>query len=220
MTEIPIHHEIVDSFIVFEGLDGAGTTTQAKRLVEFLNRTKVPAEFTCEPTSFLTGITIRSLLNGPEHVEPDTMAYLFAADRNEHLNRPGTGIRALLGERKTVVCDRYLFSSLAYQGTTTGDTLVGFLNERFPLPRHLVFLDVSPEVAETRRSARGAGDIYENLAFQQEVFHAYKTVLDHFTGSGMEIHRINGNSDEDTVFGALLAALSLNNPELPERECR
>lgn len=199
---------VLTSFIVFEGLDGSGTTTQANRLVEFLKSRGERALFTCEPSTFLTGKTIRNLLNGPEYAQPATMAHLFAADRNEHIYRPDTGILSLLSRGYIVVSDRFLFSSLAYQGVITDPVLVNALNGAFPLPEHLIYIDLEPEVAERRMVSRGEGDIYENLPFQRKVHDAYKEVLDRFVDTAMKIHRVEGTVDPDSVFLQIKKALN------------
>lgn len=124
----------LQGFIVFEGLDGAGTTTQARRIVDWINATGTPAEFTWEPTDMPTGRLIRDVLSDAGPVEPWTLALLFAADRHEHVYRPNSGILARLSRGIRVVSDRYLFSSLAYQGAYAQATAVEALNSGFPLP--------------------------------------------------------------------------------------
>lgn len=112
---------ILRNFIVFEGIDGAGTSTQLKLLKE-----KKGTEnflFTCEPTSSATGKFLRQMLKGDVAVKNETAAYLFAADRNEHINgclqieekNLITGVKEACQKGNIVISDRYLFSSLAYQ---------------------------------------------------------------------------------------------------------
>ncbi len=199
--------QIIPRFIAFEGLDGSGTTTQAKRLVERLEQAGAAAVYTYEPSAFLPGATIRRLLAREEPVHPTTMAFLYAADRNEHLFRDKTGVVALLERGKSVVTDRYLFSSLAYQGSEADREFVRTLNERFPLPEHLVYLDVDPDTAIRRTVQRGEADIYENLNVQRRVAAAYEAVLDEFSGSGMAVHRIDGNAGQDEVFASIWRAI-------------
>ena len=109
----------VTRLIVLEGLDGAGTTTQAKRLVEHLRTRGGKAHLTREPSDGPIGRLIREMLTG-EHAIPgqpiaqSTFGLLFAADRLDHLQRE---VEPQLAAGATVVSDRWYHSSLAYQGT-------------------------------------------------------------------------------------------------------
>ncbi|TVR66043.1 MAG: dTMP kinase [Spirochaetaceae bacterium] len=209
--------EVLPGFIVFEGLDGAGTTTQARALADHLGRSG-SAEFTFEPTSFATGRVIRTLLKGPEFARWETLALLFAADRNEHLNRPGTGIRARLDAGFTVVSDRYLFSSLAYQGAFADPRFVEQLNASFPLPRHLFFIDTPLDEAHRRIAKRlhmdpEGGDSLEVRSVQSQVAPRYREVIDSFARGPearaglMSVHHIDGSRSAEDVFRAILEAL-------------
>lgn len=212
--------EVLPGFIVFEGVDGSGTTTQARRLVDYLNGTAdVTAEFTFEPTDFATGKVIRTLLKGPEFAQWETLALLFAADRNEHLERPDSGIRARLAAGYTVVSDRYLFSSLAYQGAFADPDLVDRLNASFPLPQHCFFIDTPLDEAyrrmrSRRRNTVDTGDSLEESPVQERVARRYRTVIDRFSrapearSGAMQIHRIDGSPSEDQVFQAIVDALA------------
>lgn len=135
-------------FIVIEGVDGSGTTTQAKRLVETLG---ADAVFTCEPTDGKIGKLLRQALAAKDYVDPRTLALLFAADRRMHEFEIRDWMRAGL----TVVSDRYLLSSWVYQGLDLPLTWVRTLNEDVLVPTLTVLLDVDPLVAAARRAARG-----------------------------------------------------------------
>ncbi|OPY44919.1 MAG: putative thymidylate kinase [Methanoregulaceae archaeon PtaU1.Bin222] len=183
--------EILRKFIVLEGLDGAGTTTQSRLLLERLRSEGFLASSTCEPTSGPIGKAIRSFLKGSESFVPSTAAYLFAADRNEHVfGKDGIAERTAKGE--TVVSDRYFFSSLAYQAVDCDYVLVESLNSRFPLPEFLFFLEVPPEVAEGRMASRETREVYERLDFQQKVRDNYRKVLSGFGLSPMRILVVDG----------------------------
>ncbi len=106
-------------FIVFEGLDGAGTTTQLHLLEKNLKEAGVTVFATAEPTDSAIGRLIRSVLRKEISVEPKTLAMLYATDRYEHLYGKG-GIIEHLDAGDTVICDRYLYSSIAYQSITCG----------------------------------------------------------------------------------------------------
>ena len=165
---------VLKNFIVFEGIDGAGTSTQIKRIVES-NPEKYVA--TAEPTSGPTGKFLRRMLAGEFHVDEKTNAYLFAADRCEHIFGKG-GVKELCESGKVVVSDRYFFSSLAYQSVSCGLELPMLLNSPFPLPEYLFFFEINPEISLGRVNARnGQKEIYENLDAQKKIAALYEKVI-------------------------------------------
>tara|TARA_B100000614_G_scaffold91619_1_gene82830 strand:+ start:865 stop:1506 length:642 start_codon:yes stop_codon:yes gene_type:complete len=211
MLTLTWDNPILPGFVVFEGLDGAGTTTQAHRLVTCLRSRGVAAEFTCEPTDYLTGRTIRALLTGPERATPWTLAMLFAADRHEHLERPESGILARLATGATVISDRYLFSSIAYQGAFCDGAAVERLNGAFPLPEHLVFVDTPQDEASRRLAHRVVRDSLEQDDVQRLVAARYRGVIDAFDErTEVRVHRVDGRDDPDSVFAAIRSALNLD----------
>ena len=148
---------VLKNFIVFEGIDGAGTSTQIKKLVE-----KDPGKYiaTAEPTGGATGKFLRQMLAGEFKVDERTNAYLFAADRCEHIFGKG-GVQELCNSGKIVVSDRYFFSSLAYQSVSCGLELPMLLNSPFPLPEYLFFFEINPEISLARVNKRnGQKEIY------------------------------------------------------------
>jgi dTMP kinase len=168
--------EIIPNFVVFEGGDGSGTTTQLSILKEKLINSQKPVFFpTFEPTNSQTGRLIRSALKKEITVTPETLCYLFAADRNEHLYGEN-GILSHAGE--LVVCDRYVISSLVYQGIECGDELPKTLNSRFPFPEITIFLDIKPYAALERMKNRSSLEIYERLDFQEKVYKKYVSALE------------------------------------------
>ena len=102
-------------FITLEGIDGVGKTTQARLLVEYLLQQGYDVVHTFEPGGTSLGQAIRKLLLDPENhqLEPVTEILLYAADRAQHVAEV---IRPALAEGKVVVCERYIDSSVAYQG--------------------------------------------------------------------------------------------------------
>ncbi len=190
--------EVLDSFIVLEGLDGAGTTTQASLLTERLERAGHRVSATSEPTRGNIGRLIRDVLAGRIETTPEALAMLYAADRHEHLYDAAHGITRAL-EDGWVVCDRYLFSSLAYQTVQCDYSLVYELNRRFPLPKHLVYIDVSPEITEDRRRDRPVAEIFENLEFQRAVYERYAQAIDDFSGGAMQVHILDGSASPQHI---------------------
>lgn len=169
---------ILEKFVVFEGIDGAGTSTQMRLLAERDSGKKIA--FTAEPTERPTGKFLRQILAGNEKVSSQTAAYLFAADRAEHLWGQG-GIVDQTKNGLTVVSDRYLFSNLAYQGVTCGEDLPKTLNSPFPLPQLLFFFDISAQKSLERVEKRGeAKEIYENEKFLSDTASRYRAIIDQY----------------------------------------
>jgi len=198
--------EILNNFVVFEGIDGSGTTTQLNLLSDFFrdkrNKLSLPIMHkTFEPTDSSIGKLIRSVLKKETVIRSETIAMLFAADRNEHLyETDGIVDRCKRGE--IVVSDRYTLSSLVYQGILCGNTLPARLNEEFPYPELIVFFDLAPEIAAERRSGRdgmNSPEIYEYLDFQVQVRRQYKALLPTLLEKGVMIETINAAPPPDEV---------------------
>jgi dTMP kinase len=187
--------EIIKNFIVFEGLDGAGTTTQANLLEKKYELNNLPCINSCEPTKGFIGLAIRKVLSGNTKVAPGTIAKLFVSDRHEHLYNPEEGIISLCKTGKKVISDRYLFSSLAYQSLEYGFNNVMELNKSFPLPEHLFFLDVTPEICQKRLSSRDQLEIYEDHNLQDNILKNYKLSIEIYSNTNMKIHILNGTLD-------------------------
>lgn len=106
-------------FLVFEGLDGAGSTTQMGLIGDWFHALGIPTVLTAEPSPTAIGEHIRHVLRSEPWADDvswaEHMALLFSADRAQHLFSPGPGIQAALQRADWVLCDRYLVSSLAYQ---------------------------------------------------------------------------------------------------------
>jgi len=137
------------AFIVIEGIDGAGSTTQTKLLVDWLRRKGIDAIATKEPTSGDIGQLIRRYLSNPLS-SALVDALLFAADRIEHVDNL---IKPLLRQGKVVVSDRYVESSIAYQSCSGVDEGWLILINKFAIPPDLtIILDISPAIALKRKS--------------------------------------------------------------------
>jgi len=177
-------------------------------LAERFAREGRPHAATCEPTDGPIGGLIRSILARGEPALPRTVALLFAADRNEHVNAAGTGIAARAKRGETVVCDRYLFSSLAYQSVDCGLEYVRELNAGFPLPQCLVFLDTPVEVCQERLSRRGKPELYDGSSFQARVRENYLRAIDMFPGTGMRVAVLDGDRPAGIIHGELWKIVS------------
>lgn len=158
--------------IVFEGLDGSGKTTQAFMLVEALNRRGVKAEYTCEPTYGRVGDLIRLHVSKLKSRKPVYEALLFAADRYEHISKE---VMPKLRKGVIVVSDRYVYSSLAYQGAG-GLSLEWLKSVNFfaPKPDLTIYLDVPADEALARKHrSTFRRTIFEDLEFQSKVRDIY-----------------------------------------------
>lgn len=193
--------------IVIEGLDGAGTTTQTRRLVEHLNQHGTRAHATREPSDGPVGKLIREMLTGHhaidgQKISQSTFGLLFAADRLDHIQRE---VDPAIAAGITVVSDRWYHSSLAYQGTGADRDWIATLNARARKPDLTLFLHVRPEVAAARRAAaRRQEELFEQLQMQIEVDAGYKATIAELAAQGERIETLDGEQTEDQVFDAIL----------------
>jgi len=201
----------LNNFIVLEGIDGSGTTTQMHRLSSLLEKNGIPCMLTAEPTSRPEGVLIRRILRGEIEAEPGTVAHLFAADRHQHLYGSG-GILEAVRLGKIVLCDRYALSSLAYQGITCGPDLPALLNSGFPPPGLTLFFRVDPETAMGRVNIRmehtsNQLEIYEKLHIQKQVSASYEAVLATAQAKGWNIAFIDAEKPADDVARQVYSVL-------------
>ena len=187
---------ILPNFIVFEGIDGSGTTSQIRLLRERFEAEKKenPAFFTQEPTTSPIGSLIRSALQGSFKLAPETMTRLFAADRCEHIYGI-KGILEQLQDGRVVISDRYIFSSLAYQSAAGAADLAIHQNSSFPLPEFLFFFDLPVDISMSRVMERSnLLEIYEEKSFQYKVQREYKKIIDEYRIKEPEMNIISINA--------------------------
>jgi dTMP kinase len=188
------------AFICIEGLDGCGKTTQAKLLASKLKKSH-NALYTAEPSSGQVGNYIRECcLYGEKRLSTVVEALLFAADRVEHVENE---ILPALNEGRLVVSDRYVYSSLAYQGAA-GLSLewIEQVNTHSLEPDLAVFIDVDPQTVMLRLKPQRS--VMEDLETQKKVRDVYLK----FVERG-DLVRLDGNRAMDEVAEAL-SALVLN----------
>jgi dTMP kinase len=183
-------------FICIEGLDGSGKTTQAKLLVKKLKKTH-DAIYTSEPSQGLIGNLIRkSYLYAKNRLSPYVEALLFAADRIEHVENE---IFPALNKGQVVISDRYVFSSLAYQGA--GEVNLDWIqtiNRNALLPDLAIFLDVDPEKVYYRLNSEKS--VMENLETQRKVREIYLKFVE-----DKKLILINGNNSKINVAKELFS---------------
>jgi dTMP kinase len=198
-------------FVVFEGLDGSGKTTQMARIQKRLTRMGIDAVATCEPTEGPVGILIRQMLAGRIVTDPRTLAALFAADRTDHLVTPDTGVKALMEKGRTVLCDRYYFSSYAYHAKDMDLAWVitlNAVNAQILKPDLTLFIDVAPNTCLERiRAGRTHLDLFEKIDILTRVrdnyFAAFERLKDQET-----VKVVDGNASEDEVEQAIWYGIS------------
>ncbi len=139
-------------FVAIEGIDGAGLTTQTKILADRISSIGREVLMTKEPTPGPIGQVIRKVLSGEIEHEPCVLALLFAADRAYHFS---TEILPALLKRKIVISDRYVLSSLAYQGLFLPISWVKEINSCAPPPDICILIDVDESTARERMVRRG-----------------------------------------------------------------
>ena len=198
-------------FIVFEGIDGSGKTTQCRLLAERLEAEGKKVYLTAEPTELPSGKKLREALGGKEKLSECEMAVMFVRDRIAHNIDAEAGIAAKLEEGYYVICDRYYYSTLAYQGHSTDYEWVRGMNLFCPeirRPDICVYLDLLPtQSLERIRAGRESRDIYETEEILGRVRDKFLTVLDDL-GRTENIKRIDAYRQISEIAEDIYAAVS------------
>ena len=193
-------------FLVLEGLDGSGKTTQLVRLAERLRGLGETVHETREPTAGPVGELLRRILKGEVPADPWTIAALFAADRLDHLSNARDGLKAKREAGVTILCDRYYFSSYAYHSAHVPLEWVLQLNApcaRTLRPDLSVFLDLPPEKCVSRLlSSRPQLELYENLENMRAVRDRFLAAFDRLRDDE-RVAVVDGDQDPDAVAGAI-----------------
>lgn len=193
-------------FVVFEGIDGSGKTTQVELLCKRLASTGFRIHTTCEPTDGPVGRLIRRMLSGSLQADQRTIASLFAADRTEHLMDPETGIRQMVDTGTIVVCDRYYFSSYAYHSQYMDMEWViqaNRLNADILKPDITLFIDVDPQICLKRlQTTRKHLEIYEKIDIMKQVRANYLAAFNRLAHQE-HVVVIDGNNSVDNIAKAV-----------------
>lgn len=166
-------------FIVIEGLDGSGSSTQIFRVADFLKENGKKIHITKEPTNNLIGGLIRGQLSGDWKSSPECLQLLFAADRAHHLEKE---IIPLLKKGITVVSDRYFFSTVAFGSAEIKDRkwLIN-INDRFIFPDLTILIKVSPEICVKRmRESRFKVELFEERKKLEKTWRGYEKLAKEF----------------------------------------
>ncbi len=173
--------------IVFEGLDGSGKGTQTALLLQYVQKLGRRVCLTAEPTASSTGGIIRDALGGFTKRDAYELSALFMADRVFHNVNPKNGIKQYLEKGIDVICDRYYYSSFAYQGIDADLDWVMQINlgcKEITKPDLCIFLDVDIESCDERiDSSRLDREIYENKETQKRIRERFFEVFKRLSGS-------------------------------------
>jgi len=188
-------------FIVFEGLDGSGQSTQAKLLKDYLEKERnFSVVLTKEPTDKSPiGELIRKILKKEISVSPLTLQLLFCADRSEHLEKV---IKPALEKNQWVISDRYFYSTIAYGSLNLNLEWLIKLNEQFLIPDIVFLLKVRPEICLQRIDKnRGQRQFFEEEKKLEKVWQAYEILSQKFSNI---IKVIDGEKSVEEVYQEII----------------
>jgi len=188
-------------FIVFEGIDGCGKSTQARMLADFFVKNNIPFILTQEPSDSKYGKKIRQLLS-QENPDPDKLLEYFVSDRKWHVDNV---IRPSLSKGFVVVCDRYYHSTFAYQSIHHGIGKILSLHKDILTPDIVIIFDIPPEMALKRTNTN---EYFEKLDFLKKVYRNYKDLKVILKGENIVYLDIKEKSVEE-VFKEVLSVLGL-----------
>jgi dTMP kinase len=204
-------------FIVFEGLDGSGQTTQANLLTKWImEKRSQSAYYTKEPSDGPIGLMLRLFLSRRLYCAPDngngnprrpdetTMALCFAADRADHIHNE---ISPKLKDGVHVIADRYYHSSLAYQSVEAELAWIREINRNIIRPDLTLFLDVPPAICMKRMQSRWKVELYEDLDNLEKVRNNFLLTIENSKVEGERIEVINGHQSPKDVHRDIVQAV-------------
>lgn len=194
------HHK--ELFITFEGIDGSGKSSQINLLKEKLIQHHHKVHQTCEPTTGPIGRMIRDIFIGKMKGDHHTIAGLFVADRLHHILNKEDGILHHMANGNTVLTDRYVFSSYAYQGAHVDLDWVIAANaesQRILQPDLHVFLDISVDTAMDRlEKGREYMELFETRENLEKVRRTYYDILERFKDD-QDILIVDGTQSQEVI---------------------
>ena len=198
-------------FIVLEGIDGSGTSTQSELLKEYFISQGEKAVISPEPSSGIIGNLIRQalkkriLFTKDADLFDEQMAYLFAADRHDHLYNDVDGVFKLINDGFHVISTRYYFSSLSYNCQTPEQfNFVSKLNHKFPNPDLAIYLDISPEVSLSRIKDRSLKEVYETKNKLSKVRKNYQNIFANYIDN---LLIIDGTEDKTEISHKIISKI-------------
>lgn len=188
-------------FIAIEGLDGAGLSTHAGLLNEYLIKKGKKTFLTKEPTNGLIGGLVKAALKKEWSANNLALQTLLVADRAQHL---GSEIEPVLKKNVIVICDRYMLSSIAYGSLDIPLQHLKQLNSMFRKPDITIILDVHPKIAMERlKTSRYSVEMFETEQYLTQVRKNYLSLKNFFTNTFV----IDANNPVDQVFKDILKSV-------------
>jgi len=182
-------------FIVFEGIDKSGKETQAKMLHDYLHGKGIPVIYTEEPSpKNVIGRTIKKwLVRQATITSGEAVTLLYTADRYEHLKNV---IIPALNAGKNVICDRYFYSTIAYESAIFGvdKEWIRLLHKNVRRPDVVIFIDIDPEIS-LKRERSSPNDRLEKVELLRKVREAYRKMI-----SEEKFFVVNGDRGKEEVF--------------------
>jgi len=191
-------------FIVLEGIDGSGTTTQMDRLANHFRNEGRTVHTTAEPSTHPIGKMIRDVLEKRQTLPPNALALAFAADRLDHLEKE---IEPALENGTLVIADRYVLSSLAYQSLAAPLKWVVSINSLAKSPDMSFLLQVTPELAAERRAQRSTPEeIFDAAEKQRAIAKAYDDIFESDAFGPKEV--IDASGEKEDITAALVTKIN------------
>lgn len=187
-------------FIVFEGIDGAGSTTQLNLLFDYLKKQKISAITTAEPTDRVIGRLIRDVLQKKYKVPPKALQLLYCADRNDHLENE---ILPAIKMGKFVLCDRYFYSTIAYGGLNLDWKWLVSITSDSERPDIVIFIDTPTKVAMSRMKGRKNKELFEKEKLLNNVRKNYLKLLKNDKNCLL----VDGAKSKKEIFNEVLKGL-------------
>ncbi|MFC1741412.1 dTMP kinase [Nanoarchaeota archaeon] len=185
-------------FIVFEGLDGSGSSTQAGMLIRYLKKFGLKPHLTKEPTNNLIGGLIRGALTKEWHASNMCFQLLFSADRAHHLDRE---IIPTLNKGTVVISDRYFYSTIAFGSLDCDKEWLKELNKNFLIPDIVYLIKVPPEVCIDRIGKnRYEFELFEEVEKLTKIWKTYEELAE----NNPHIHIIDGTKSKETVHEEII----------------
>ena len=193
-------------FILFEGIDGSGKSTQSNLLFRYFESIGLPAVKLFEPTDGEWGRKIREMLRGEDMPPADELLNLFIKDREEDAEK---NILPALNGKKIIIMDRYYYSNAAYQGAAgiSPEKIIAKNREKdFPEPDRVYFIDIPPAIAVMRVTNRSEAekDVFEKESFLEKVRDIYLELADD------KFLVINGTGDIEEIFKIIINDIESN----------
>ncbi len=193
---------VLNKMIVFEGLDGAGTTTQNKALKQKLEEFGKNVYLTHEPTDNPIGKVVRAVLQHKFETTPEALALLYSADRHDHIYNKDYGLIKHIENGEIILADRYFYSSIAYQSVECNSDFVRGIN-KYPSPEYVIFIDTPVENCLDRIEKRGdEKELFDKSEFLSKVRENY---LKEFSTlpENTKFLAIDGTMDIETIHNTI-----------------